>query len=191
MTAFPLRAGALVCALAVAIGSGCDRGARSPGSKLIRVAGTTSPNMSDVPALVAAQRLVEQGYEIESTHYAQTELAAEALAGGHADVAFGALPTYWAAAARGAPVVTVMEQARNTHLLVASRSIVQCRDLAGRKLALNSLGAIGGAFVRAYIAEAVPGHEARDAHHDRPGQPGGSLPGGRRRCRHAHARARR
>jgi ABC-type nitrate/sulfonate/bicarbonate transport system substrate-binding protein len=107
--------------------------------------------------LVAQRRLQTRGYTIESVGFAQAELAVEAVARGAADVSFGAIATYWAAAMRGAPVVTVMEQSRTRHVIVARQPIRACTDFHGRTVAVNSLGATGGNLFRAYVDEACPG----------------------------------
>jgi NitT/TauT family transport system substrate-binding protein len=127
----------------------------------IRVTGGETPNFADLPTLVAQRRLAAAGYTIEQVGFAQAELALEAMARGAADVSFGAIATYWAAAMRGAPVVTVMEQARTRHMIVARAPIRTCADLHGRTVAVNSLGAAGGNLFKAYIAEECPGTAAQ------------------------------
>ena len=119
--------------------------------------GGETSNFSDLPTLVAQRSLAAQGYRIESIGYTQAELAAEALARGDADVAFGSMTTYWAAAMKGAPVVTVMEQCRTRHILMARLPIRSCADLQGRTVGVNSLGATGGNLLKAYLAEECPG----------------------------------
>ena len=191
VTAFPLRAGALVCALAVAIGSGCDRGARSPGSKLIRVAGTTAPNMSDVPGARGRAAARRAGLR-DRKHPLRANRAGRGGAGGRPrrrrvrcapDLLGGGCPRrsrrdrHGAGAQRSPPGRLTLDRA-------VSRS-------GGTKARVEQSGRNRRGVREGVHRGGMPGHEARDAHHDRPRQPGGSLPGGRRRCRHAHARARR
>jgi ABC-type nitrate/sulfonate/bicarbonate transport system substrate-binding protein len=151
----------LTLLVAAAVASACLSSGETGVERRIRVAGGETPNFADVPTLVAERRLAADGYTIEHLGFAQAELAVEALARGAADVSFGAIATYWAAALRGAPVVTVMEQARTRHQLVARVPIRVCADLHGRTVAVNSLGAAGGNLFKAYVAEACPGTVAQ------------------------------
>jgi ABC-type nitrate/sulfonate/bicarbonate transport system substrate-binding protein len=123
----------------------------------VRVATTAGGEFAEVPMLAAHQALAGAGYRIEEQSLAQAELTVETLSRGTADLAHGSLPAYWAAIARGAAIVTVMEPAGNGHLLVGTKAITTCRDLHGRKIAVNSLGATGGTLVRAFIQEVCPG----------------------------------
>jgi ABC-type nitrate/sulfonate/bicarbonate transport system substrate-binding protein len=125
----------------------------------IRIAHTTIPNFADIPAVLTTRALAADGYDVETTAFAHASLAAEALARGSMDVGFGGLSTYWAAAARGAPIVTVAEQARGVHVLVAAQPLRTCAALAGKRLGLNNLGATGSTLVETYVAEVCPGTE--------------------------------
>jgi ABC-type nitrate/sulfonate/bicarbonate transport system substrate-binding protein len=129
----------------------------SPPRLRVRVATTAGGELAEVPTMVAHRELERLGYAIEPITLAQAELVVEALGRGSADIAHGSLPAFWAGVARGVPVVTVMEPARNGHLLVGTKAISSCRDLHGRRIGVNSLGATGGTLVRAFIREECPG----------------------------------
>jgi ABC-type nitrate/sulfonate/bicarbonate transport system substrate-binding protein len=146
---------------AVLLAIACGRQPVRDESRLIRVAGGETPNFSDLATLVAQRRLADRGYVIELLGFAQAELAVEVVARGAADVSFGSIPVYWAAAMRGAPVVTVMEQSRTRHVIMARLPIRACADFHGRTIAVNSLGATGGNLFKAYVAEECPGTEAQ------------------------------
>lgn len=148
------RAGVL--ALAVASGLwACTAPPAATRRPALRVA-HSALDFDDMPSYVANATLEADGYQVEDTSFALTELAVEALARGNAEFASGSVRSFWVAAARGAPVLTVMAQVGNMHRLVVRQDVSGCRDLEGRRLALQSEGAIGTAFVRRYFAEACP-----------------------------------
>jgi ABC-type nitrate/sulfonate/bicarbonate transport system substrate-binding protein len=157
----PMGSWATCSGIAILLALGASCGEAPPVPHRIRVAGGETANFADLPTLVAQRRLASEGYTIELKGFAQAELAVEAMARGDADVSFGAMATYWAAAMRGAPVVTVMEQSTTRHVIVARRAIESCRDFQDKTVAVNSLGATGGNLFRAYVAEECPGTEAR------------------------------
>jgi ABC-type nitrate/sulfonate/bicarbonate transport system substrate-binding protein len=106
---------------------------------------------------MAHEQLRAGGQVIEEITYGDSDLAVEALARGDADFGNGALSVAWTAAARGAPVRTVMEYTANLHRLVAVRGIRACGDLDGRRVALQGQNAAGTVLLRAYLAEECPG----------------------------------
>ena len=121
-------------------------------SRHLRAAYTSAVDIGDVPSLIAHRLLSDAGYQVDTTFYAQPELAVEALASGRADVASGGVRAFWAAIAKGAPITMVMEHAQVGYELVAVPTIKTCDDLQGRTLALSSQGsqptALGQAFLR-------------------------------------------
>ncbi|MFQ5855417.1 MAG: ABC transporter substrate-binding protein [Anaerolineae bacterium] len=125
----------------------------------IRVAYPSIVDMEDIPSVMAHQLLVEQGYAVTPTFYAQSELAVEALARGDADFGNGADRTFWAAISKGANIVTIMEQAANGWAIFAIPDIQTCEDLGGRRFAQHSEGAVSKAMSDAYILENCPGTE--------------------------------
>jgi ABC-type nitrate/sulfonate/bicarbonate transport system substrate-binding protein len=155
-----MRRAVLTLAATAAVATlACSADPERPGEPLrrIRVAHTTIPNFADIPAVLTTRALAARGYDVVTTAFAHASLAAEALSRGDVDVGFGGLSTYWAAASRGAPIVTVMEQARGFHVLVTARDVRECAALAGKRLGLNNLGATGSTLVETYVAESCPG----------------------------------
>jgi len=118
----------------------------------IRAAYTSAVDIGDIPSLMAHRSLEQAGYEVETTFFANPELAVEALAGGSVDVASGGSRAFWAAAAKGADIRMVMEHSENGYQLATVPGITQCRDLDRRTLALSSRGslptALGERFLR-------------------------------------------
>jgi ABC-type nitrate/sulfonate/bicarbonate transport system substrate-binding protein len=144
-------------AIAAVLGGLLACAAPDPGlPPVLRVAYPAMADFDDLPSLMAHARLEAKGYRIETTHYRVSELAAEALSRGDAEFANGAVRSYWAAAAKGAPVTTIMDHAANVHRLVVEAGIRDCAALEGRPFALHSEGAVGTALARAYFSEACP-----------------------------------
>lgn len=125
----------------------------------LRLAFPSTPDVDDVPALIAAERLAERGIIVETTFYAQSELATAATAQGDADIGFGSTVSWLSGVQEGAPIVGVMEQAANGWSVFAVRDIQSCAELDGRRTAIHSEGAISTALLRAYIAKECPGVE--------------------------------
>jgi ABC-type nitrate/sulfonate/bicarbonate transport system substrate-binding protein len=147
----------LCIALGLAASFACtasrDDGTAQP---TIRVAYSGPLDFGDIPSALAHERLRAQGYQVEETYYSGPDLAVQALSMGAAEFANGALTTAWVAAARGAPIRTVMEQVANPHRLVATSAVSSCADLDGRQLALHGESAVGTVLLRAYLAEECP-----------------------------------
>jgi ABC-type nitrate/sulfonate/bicarbonate transport system substrate-binding protein len=154
-----LRALALVIALCVL--PACRSDIPNPtGAPLIRVGYAGSLDFSDMAAEVAHQQLTRSGYLVAMRAFPTVEIAADALARGDVDIAFGATRPFWSAIARGAPVRSVMEHVANIHRLVASNAATKvsvCDAFNRQPLALQSEGAAGTAFARAWLARACPG----------------------------------
>ena len=137
----------------VAAVPGCRSGSSADSqSRRLRVAYTSAVDIGDVPSLIAHRFLSDAGYQVETTFYAQPELAVEALASGTADVASGGVRAFWAAIAKGAPIKMVMGHAQVGYELAVVPAIKTCDDLHGRTLALSSQGsqptALGQVFLR-------------------------------------------
>lgn len=128
-------------------------------SSTLRLAFPSVPDVDDVPALIAADRLEEQGVNVETTFYSQGELATAALAQGDADIGFGSATAWLTGNQEGAPIVGIMDQAANGWSVFAVTDIAQCADLDGRRVAIHSEGAVGTAMLRAYIDQTCPGTE--------------------------------
>ena len=153
-----LRLGRIVRAIVVltAVGvTGCA--APAPTDRpLIRVSYSAQPDMDDVPSFLAHAALEAEGYTVEETSFALSELGVEALVRGNVEFATGSVRSFWAAAGRGAPIRTVMEHVTNGHRLVADSRITTCQGLDGRRVALQSEAAAGTALFRAYLDQECP-----------------------------------
>lgn len=146
--------GALAVALAVTACGG--RGPSNHGTVRLRIAYTSLADVGALPSLMAQRVLADQGYRVVPTFYGQPELAVEALARGDAEFANGGTRAFWAAVAKGADLILVMEHAEKGFELVAVPGIARCEDLDGRTLALSSRGALPTALAEAYL-QGCPG----------------------------------
>lgn len=127
--------------------------------RALHAAYPSEADLGDVPSLMALDLLAEQGYEVTTTFFSGTDLAAEALSRGDAQVGAGSVEVFWSAVEQGADIVTIMEQVRNTWTLVSTNAIEQCADIDGKRLALTSEGSGSAALTRAYIDRYCPGTE--------------------------------
>lgn len=150
----PLRAcSTAIATLAIlAVTGAC--GTREPAAARpvrLRVAYTSAANVGDLPSLIAHRALERQGYQVNAIFFAQAELAIEALARGDADLANGGTRSFWAAVAKGADLVLVMEHAEPGYEIATRGDIRDCADLTGRTLALSSPGALPTVLGEAYL----------------------------------------
>ena len=150
---------ALTLAL-IAAAAGCKSSGRS-GPVTIRAAFPTAPDVNDVPAVMALERLRQRGYDVRIIYFASPDLGVAALADGRADIGHGAIRGHWSAIAKGARMRTVMEQAKNAWSLVTHSAIRGCTDLDGKRLAVNSPGSLSNALLQDYLKESCPSARAK------------------------------
>ncbi|MEQ1758422.1 MAG: ABC transporter substrate-binding protein [Vicinamibacterales bacterium] len=125
----------------------------------IRVGFGGALDFGDLAGEIAHQQLEKQGYRVRVVTFASTEIAVDALSRGEVDFATGSTRSFWAAAARGAPVRAVVEHAANVFRLVIAGMRQDCAALDGQRLALHAEGAVGTVLARVYLADRCP-----DAH---------------------------
>ncbi|MHB0858220.1 MAG: ABC transporter substrate-binding protein [Anaerolineae bacterium] len=129
------------------------------GKPKLRIAYGSEVDFEHLPSLMVVERLRAQGYEVVTTFYAQSEMAAEALARGDEDLLCGPSRTYWAAAAKGADMPMIVEMTANAWSLYSTSEIRSCADLQGRRLAVHSEGGLATALVNDYVRRNCPGTE--------------------------------
>lgn len=125
----------------------------------IRVAFTSAADASDLPIFLAQEDLRKAGYVVETKFFDGNELAVEAITRGDADVAHGAVRSFWVAMEKGAPVTTVMGNDGNTWTITARTDIKTCADLAGRRFAIHSQTAMGTLMAKHYVRTTCPSAE--------------------------------
>ncbi len=130
-----------------------------PGTKTFTV-GFTSPGLSAAPYLAALDALRGQGYTIDTPIIESSELMTQGVAGGQFAFGSGANNAVLSAIQAGANLKVIMSRVSNEWTLyVRTATIKTCADLAGKKLAIHSEGAVSTAMVRNYIKSKCPGTE--------------------------------
>jgi len=129
----------------------------APGVVRIKIAYPSVPDFGDLPSMMVYDRLVEKGYAVLPTHFAQSELAVEAVSRGDADIGTGATRAEMAAMQKGAPLKFIVDQVANEWSVYAISAIKECKDLDGMRLAIHSDGAVSTAMLNAWIDTTCPG----------------------------------
>lgn len=132
--------------------------APQPKSGTIRVGFSTEADVSDVPSLMAQDRLRAEGYTIETNFFTSADVQAAALTQGSVDIGNGSTRTAWNAAAKGAELATIAEEAADVWSIVAVNEIKACADLNGKRVGLTSSSSLNAALMKAYL-ENCPGTE--------------------------------
>jgi ABC-type nitrate/sulfonate/bicarbonate transport system substrate-binding protein len=145
----------LVVALLLGAAAACSDRQAGPTPPRIRVGFAGALDFSDMAAELAHERLRESGIAVTTRSLPTAEIIVDALARGDVDVADGSTRAFWAAAARGAPIRTVMDHVVDVHRLVVAGA-PGCGAIDGVRLALQSEAAAGTALARAYLARACP-----------------------------------
>jgi ABC-type nitrate/sulfonate/bicarbonate transport system substrate-binding protein len=122
----------------------------------IRFAEPGSPNVKDIPTLVALDSLRAQGYAVELTEFARYDLMAAALEQGDVDFATLTASRAWAAVAKGAGICTVVGEYNSTFDLVVHASIQACDDLDDKVLAFPSGESAGYILFEQYLKDNCP-----------------------------------
>lgn len=130
-----------------------------PGS--LRIGFSTAADMGDIPSLMALELLAERGYKTEPIFFSGAELSVAALSKGDVHFGNGSTRTSWAAIAKGADIVTVMEQAANAWSIVSTTDITSCAGLQGKRIAITSTGSLNAALLSAYLQMNCPSIEPR------------------------------
>lgn len=126
-------------------------------SGTIRVGFTSAADLSDVPTLMALERLRARGYSVETQFFEGADLQVAALTKGDLDFGNGSTRTHWNAVAKGAYILTIMEEAADAWSLVAKNEIKTCADLNARRVAYSGSGAVNAALLSAYLQQNCPG----------------------------------
>jgi len=145
-----------VVLMATVLAAGCGRDDVRSDDRRIRVGHAGALDLSDMPAEIAHDALRRDGYNVQLQAYPTIEVVADALARGDVDVAVGSTRSFWAAIGRGAPIRSVMEHVSNIHRMVTAAHGEGCAAFGDRRFALQSEGAAGTAFARAWLTRHCP-----------------------------------
>jgi ABC-type nitrate/sulfonate/bicarbonate transport system substrate-binding protein len=123
---------------------------------IVRVAFPSSIDIDDIAAMLAFEKMQDEGFAVAPTFYAQGELAAAAVAGGQADFGTGASTIWLSAIQAGEPLAGIMEQSANGWSVMGINDVEDCEDIDGMRTAIHSEGSVSTAMLRAYIDEVCP-----------------------------------
>jgi ABC-type nitrate/sulfonate/bicarbonate transport system substrate-binding protein len=151
----PLVTGLLL--VLAACGGNSDNSSGSSGGTKSFTVGFTSAGMSSAPFLAAIDSLNSQGYNIKTPELAESELVTEGVAKGRFAFGSGANNEVMTANSKGANLKVVVDRVSNEWTIYARKSITQCADLNGKRLAIHSEGAVSTAMVKNYIETKCPG----------------------------------
>jgi ABC-type nitrate/sulfonate/bicarbonate transport system substrate-binding protein len=130
-----------------------------PGTKTFSV-GFTSPGLSTAPYLAALDAMRAAGYTIDTPIIESSELLTQGVAGGQFAFGSGANNSVLAAIEAGANLKVITSRVANEWTLYARTATIKtCADLAGKKLAIHSEGAVSTAMVKNYVQTKCPGTE--------------------------------
>jgi ABC-type nitrate/sulfonate/bicarbonate transport system substrate-binding protein len=151
----PIVVAGLAAAVLLGAAGACADRQPAATSPRIRVGYAGALDFSDMASELAHERLRESGVEVTTHSFPTAEIIVDALARGDVDVADGSTRAFWSAAAKGAPIRTVMDHVVDIHRLVVAGT-PGCGAIDGARLALQSEAAAGTALARAYLARACP-----------------------------------
>lgn len=112
-------------------------------SGTLRFALNGNPDVQDVPRLMALDALKEQGYVIEQTVFANSDLIPVALTRGDIDFGSGDTSVAWSASTKGGDIRTIIGRAKTSYSLVTKPDLQTCKELGDRPVAFNSSASVG------------------------------------------------
>ncbi|HZQ07751.1 MAG TPA: ABC transporter substrate-binding protein [Anaerolineae bacterium] len=125
--------------------------------KVLHIEIPEDADLTDLPRLMAADTLKEQGYTIEPVSFADTALTIAALQQGALDITNLSNVLSWTAMQQGLLAVALMDDAAELRLVAVTPNIKQCSDLNGKSVAMNSLSGTPFAMLNVYIERHCPG----------------------------------
>lgn len=123
----------------------------------IRFVYLTSVDMRDVPILIAFDALRAQGYTVEQTAMANSNLLVDVIARGDADMGTGSNQPLWTAISKGADLTTIAQKFTSTSMLMTKQEIKTCADLNGKSVASTAPGNSNSALLEEYVKRNCPG----------------------------------
>jgi ABC-type nitrate/sulfonate/bicarbonate transport system substrate-binding protein len=149
------RAAAAAAILVIAgttLGSLACSSTRAPAA-VIRVGYSGEPDFSDLPSLIAHEKLRAQGITVESTFFSGAPVAIAEVSRGTVDVMNGSMIGAWMAISRGAHLRTVMDHTADPYRFIVAPGISDCKALKGRRVGLATDSSVSTHLVRAFLAE--------------------------------------
>jgi ABC-type nitrate/sulfonate/bicarbonate transport system substrate-binding protein len=146
-------AAAVILVIAAAtLGSVSCSSTRAPAA-VIRVGYSGEPDFSDLPSLIAHDKLRAQGIQVESIFFSAAPVAIAEVSRGTVDVLNGSMIGAWMAISRGAHLRTVMDHTADPYRFIGATGISDCRELKGRRIGLATDSSVSTHLVRAFLTE--------------------------------------
>jgi NitT/TauT family transport system substrate-binding protein len=137
--------------------AGCGGGsATTTSAQPIKVvtAHSSQKELGDLTEILAWEAIAAKGYNVEFVSLATPELATQALVNGDAQFAAISSGTGMKAVQAGAKLKMVSEHKANEWALVTTVDITDAKQLAGKRLAIHSAGAISTGMVNNTVKQA-------------------------------------
>lgn len=128
-----------------------------PGSTTRRlvIAYDSTPDLTDVVALLAYDELTREGYDIVPKFYSTPQLSIEALLRGEADI-LSSSEAYLPARLKGAPIKGFVQQIANEWSMVGIHGKKTIQDLHGATVAQHSVVSFGKIMLDSLLLEQAP-----------------------------------
>jgi NitT/TauT family transport system substrate-binding protein len=122
----------------------------------IKVAYGSGYGFTDLPSLIAQERLRTAGYEVTDVTLNGPELAIEAIAKGEAQLGGGASFPQLQAMQKGAEIKIIADRGANEWVVVSTPDLRQCADLSNKRVGVHSAGSVSTAMLKAWLASTCP-----------------------------------
>jgi ABC-type nitrate/sulfonate/bicarbonate transport system substrate-binding protein len=113
-------------------------------------------DVADLPRMMAADTLREQGYTVEALDFQDNALSVQALSQGEVDFSFAGTGIAWKAIQEGAKIASLLDGSLNQASLVVTSNIRQCSDLDGKRVVVPSVTSNRALFLSKYIEKNCP-----------------------------------
>lgn len=111
----------------------------------------------DIPLVMAAEALEEQGYVIQDVDFSAVDpTTVLAMEQGDVDICSMSNQLAWSAIGKGAQLITFLDMAPTQFIMVAKKEIRTCADLDGRPVAISAVSSVSGAMFNVYIERNCP-----------------------------------
>jgi ABC-type nitrate/sulfonate/bicarbonate transport system substrate-binding protein len=150
--------------LLVLLTAGCSKSPRpeasaAPAARAARVQieVSTTPDVGDIPRLMAIDAMRARGYRVDTRAFADTTGTILALERGDLDFANVQNITAWTAIQRGTPLLQVIDDSVDPTILAARSSVAGCPDLQARRIGVGNLDGGKTVLLNRYLQRRCPG----------------------------------
>lgn len=122
----------------------------------VKLAFSSSPGFTDLPMLVALERMTAMGYGTESVNFHASEIAIESTSKNDTQIGGGSTFTVFTADSKGAKLKLTSLRNSNEWVIASTNDITRCSDLQGKRLAIHSEGAVSTAMLKVWLKDNCP-----------------------------------